>query len=181
MDSPRLEDQRVSERSYRSVYLNANVYTNYTFNFAKYNNMTLLAGMQVENNKDRMLEGNRANLYTTDIPVLDQTSDKEDYYLAGNYGHWATLGFFGRINYDFDSRYLVEVNMRYDGSSRFRRGKRWVLSPSASFGWNIARESFWNDLSRIVPILKLRYSLGQLANQNTPNWSSDLPDYGGRQ
>lgn len=170
MDSPRLEDQRVSERSYRSVYLNANVYTNYTFNFAKYNNMTLLAGMQVENYKDRMLEGNRANLYTTDIPVLDQTSDKEDYGLAGNYGHWATLGFFGRINYDFDSRYLVEVNMRYDGSSRFRRGKRWVLSPSASFGWNIARESFWNDLSRIVPILKLRYSLGQLANQNTPNW-----------
>ena len=167
IDSFLEDDQRVSERSYRSTYLNANVYTNYTFNFAKYNNVTLLAGAQVENFKSRVLSANRANLYTTDLPVLDLTTDNNDFGMGGAYDKWATLGFFGRINYDFDSRYLIEVNMRYDGSSRFRRDKRWVLSPSMSAGWNIARESFWADIERIVPIMKLRFSWGQLANQTT--------------
>ena len=170
LDSPRLEDQRITERSLRNTYLNANIYTNYTFNFAKYNNMTLLAGAQVEDFKQRWLEGNRANLYTSDIPVVSQTTDMEDYGLGGKYERWNVLGFFGRINYDYDSRYLIEVNMRYDGSSRFRRGDRWVLSPSMSAGWNIARESFWADIERIVPIMKFRFSWGQLANQNTTNW-----------
>ena len=167
MDSPLEEDQRITERSYRETYLNANVYTNYYLNFAKQHNLTLLLGIQFENNKSRGLQAARADLYTVDKPVIDGTSDKDDYSMSGWYDKWSTLGFFGRINYDFDSRYLLEVNMRYDGSSRFRRDKRWVLSPSMSAGWNIARESFWADLERIVPIMKLRFSYGQLPNQNT--------------
>ena len=166
-DSPTEENQRISEYSLRSTYLNANIYTNYTFSFAQRNNMTLLAGMQVEDYKERWLSANRADLYSTDFPVLHLTSDNEDFGLDGRYEMWKTVGFFGRINYDYDSKYLIEVNMRYDGSSRFRRNKRWVLSPSMSAGWNVAREGFWRDIEHIVPILKVRFSWGQLANQNT--------------
>lgn len=60
----------------------------------------------------------------------------------GGYSEWATAGFFGRVNYDYKGRYLAEVNMRYDGTSRFLRDNRWNLFPSFSLGWNMAREAF---------------------------------------
>lgn len=59
-----------------------------------------------------------------------------------NCSEWATTGFFGRVNYDYKGRYLAEVNMRYDGTSRFLRDNRWNLFPSFSLGWNMAREAF---------------------------------------
>ncbi|WP_289686319.1 TonB-dependent receptor domain-containing protein, partial [Paramuribaculum intestinale] len=79
-------------------------------------------------------------------------------------------GFFGRLNYDYKGRYLVEGNLRYDGSSRFRASDRWTWSPSFSLGWNIASEAFWEDLASTCNQLKLRYSWGKLGNQNTDNW-----------
>ena len=74
---------------------------------------------------------------------------------------------FGRINYDYKGKYLAEVNIRYDGTSRFRREQRWNWFPSFSLGWNIARENFWESLSEYVGTLKLRGSYGELGNQNT--------------
>ena len=55
---------------------------------------------------------------------------------------------FGRINYDYDGRYLLEVNGRYDGSSRFASDHRWGFFPSVSLGWNITRESFMEKIFR---------------------------------
>ena len=54
------------------------------------------------------------------------------------------------------SRYLFEANLRYDGTSRFRKGHRWQWNPSFSFGWNVAQEKFWEDLSTTVNLLKVR-------------------------
>src|SRR5690606_27185335 len=85
-------------------------------------------------------------------------------------GRWSTLGYFGRINYDYQGRYLAEFNLRNDGSSRFRSDNRWVWSPSFSLGWNIAQEEFWSPIQHIVNTLKIRGSYGQLANQTTNNW-----------
>ena len=78
---------------------------------------------------------------------------------------WATRGYFGRINYDFMGRYLVEVNGRYDGSSRFAKGNRWGFFPSVSLGWNIMRESFMEKTQDVLSNLKLRVSWGLLGNQ----------------
>ena len=74
------------------------------------------------------------------------------------------------MNYDYQGRYLTEVNLRYDGSSRFRRGSRWQWSPSFSLGWNIAQEKFFEPLNSVVDQLKLRFSYGELGNQNTTNY-----------
>lgn len=60
--------------------------------------------------------------------------------------------------------------MRYDGTSRFRRGNRWQLYPSFSLGWNMAREAFWEPLTDVVNTLKIRASYGELGNQNTTVW-----------
>ena len=90
--------------------------------------------------------------------------------VTGGPATWSTAGFFGRLNYDYKGRYLFEANLRYDGSSRFTREKRWNLFPSFSFGWNIAQEGFWASMQKHINTLKLRASWGQLGNQNTDNW-----------
>lgn len=160
----------VSERAYRSTYLDAEVYTNYFLNLADRHEFTFLLGSQIENFKDRYVFGSRNDVTTQLLPVLSLTTNMDDYTLEGKYQNWRTAGFFGRINYSFMGRYLIEANLRYDGSSRFRRGSRWVWSPSVSVGWNIAQENFFAPARAYVDMLKLRGSFGQLANQNTNNW-----------
>src|SRR3546814_13027353 len=90
-------------------------------------------------------------------------------FRSGQYQHWATAGFFGRLNYDYKGRYLLEVNARYDGTSRFMREKRWNLFPSFSAGWNIVEENFWNLCA--VDLSKLGGSYGVLGQQYTAKWS----------
>ena len=167
-DSP--DHNSVYEYSFRETYLNYNIYSDYTFNVADKNNFKLLLGFQAEDSKYRNLNASRQDMLTEELPVLDLTTSETEYSLGSAYEKWRTVGFFGRINYDYDSKYLVEANLRYDGSSRFRRHSRWVWSPSFSLGWNIDRENFWESLRPVIPSLKLRGSYGQLSNQNTTNW-----------
>lgn len=160
---------QVSEYSYKSTYLNPTLYSNYKFNIERHN-ISILGGFQAEQMDYRDMEGARTGLTTTDLPVLNQTTDADSYTLKGQYQSWKNAGFFGRLNYDFDGKYLLEANLRYDGSSRFRSASRWVWTPSFSLGWNMAREEFWGKLSDYIEVFKLRVSYGELANQNTTNW-----------
>jgi TonB-linked SusC/RagA family outer membrane protein len=80
------------------------------------------------------------------------------------------MGYFARLNYDYEGRYLLEGNIRRDGTSRFRGNQRWGTFPSVSIGWNIAREAFWSPAEAYVNLLKLRFSYGSLGNQNTDNY-----------
>lgn len=86
----------------------------------------------------------------------------------GGLSEWALISFFGRANYSFKDRYLLEANIRYDGSSRFATDSRWGLFPSFSAGWRISEEGFWknSNISNVVNNLKLRASWGILGNQN---------------
>lgn len=164
------KNSNVSEYSYRTTYLNYNIYSDYSFSLRDLNNFKVMLGFQAEDFKTRSLSANRDDMVVEDLPVLDLTSSKETYGMGGAFQKWRTTGFFGRINYDYDGKYLVEANLRYDGSSRFRSSHRWVWSPSFSAGWNIANEKFWDPILPIVNYLKLRASWGQLANQNTSSW-----------
>ena len=161
---------QVSEYSLKTTYLNPTVYSNYNFSLKEKHNFTVLGGFQAEIMKYRDMEGARTGLVTTDLPVLNLTTDADSYTLKGLYKNWKNDGFLGRINYDYNGKYLVEGNLRYDGSSRFRRGNRWILTPSFSLGWNVARENFWEKLADVVEVFKLRVSYGELANQNTTSW-----------
>ncbi len=82
----------------------------------------------------------------------------------GNLKEWALASFFGRLNYGFSDKYLVAANIRMDGSSRFGKSNRWGLFPSASAGWRISKESFFQV--PFIDDLKLRASWGQLGNQD---------------
>src|SRR5690606_5050613 len=85
---------------------------------------------------------------------------------TGTASEWALQSFFGRLNYDYESKYLFEVNARYDGSSRFAEGNRYGFFPSLSAGWRISSESFMEGSENVLGNLMLRASWGRLGNQN---------------
>ncbi len=84
----------------------------------------------------------------------------------GNSAEWALQSFFGRFNYDYKGKYLLEANARYDGSSRFAQGKQYGFFPSVSAGWRVSEEEFMKPLSGTISDLKIRGSWGRLGNQN---------------
>lgn len=157
-------------------YLNLNIFSEYNHTWKDSHNLKVMVGFQAEDTKYAFSSVTKYGLIMEDFPELDLTSgtdgkgNKIDSEISGYHQEWSTAGFFGRVNYDYQGRYLAEVNMRYDGTSRFRAGNRWQLYPSFSLGWNIARESFWEPISDIVGTLKLRASYGELGNQNTNDW-----------
>lgn len=151
-------------RSYgRTRYQTINLYTNYLFTLADKHNFTLMAGFQEEDNDYSYMKNSITGLYSTSNPNVGMgTGDKT---VVDTRNGWATRGFFGRINYDFDGRYLIELNGRYDGSSRFASDHRWGFFPSVSLGWNITREKFMQPVTNVLSNLKLRASYGLLGNQ----------------
>lgn len=151
-------------RSYgRTRYQTINLYTNYLFTLADKHNFTLMAGYQEEDNDYSYMKNSITGLYSTTNPNVGMgTGDKT---VIDTRNGWATRGFFGRINYDYDGRYLLEFNGRYDGSSRFASDNRWGFFPSISLGWNITREKFVEPITDVLSNLKIRASYGLLGNQ----------------
>ena len=98
--------------------------------------------------------------------------------VSGNTGEYSSRSWFGRVNYAFDDRYLLEVNARYDGSSRFSPENRWGFFPSVSAGWRITQEKFMQGIDWLNN-LKLRASWGKLGNNSIGNyeWQPSYSSY----
>ncbi len=166
----------VSDTSDRYNYTNFQAYTEYTHSFAQKHNFHVMAGFQAEDYREHKLGAGREGLMVPGKPQLDLTtglgSDGSEVTpsINGSYNRWTTAGFFGRLNYDYQGTYLLEINVRDDGSSRFRPGNQWKFFPSFSAGWNITNEQFMKPLYPVVSHLKLRASYGNLGNQNINNW-----------
>ena len=165
-------NSNVYEQASRTQYISPNIYTEYSKSLG-FHNFKVLVGFQSELNKNRSLTANRSGIIVPGDPALDITSGT-DYTgkivpptVGGQYSEWSTSGYFGRLNYDYKGRYLIEANLRYDGTSRFQSNMKWAYFPSVSGGWNIAQESFWKNIQPYVNTFKFRASYGQLGNQNT--------------
>ena len=159
----------VYEYNQKDNFFTTNLYSDYRFKIADNHQFKVMAGFNSELNKYRTIGASRSGLITPTVPTINTATEnsKAD---EGQYQNWSTAGFFGRLNYNFKERYLLEVNGRYDGTSRFVGDKRWNFFPSVSAGWNIAKEDFWGDLKDQVQLLKFRVSYGELGNQNTDYW-----------
>src|SRR5690606_8484676 len=83
----------------------------------------------------------------------------------------AISGYFSRLNYAFNSKYLFEANIRYDGSSKFPKSDRFGLFPSFSIGWILSEELPLKSLDKIISFLKLRGSWGEIGNQTIQSYS----------
>ena len=166
----------LKESDQKENYWNLNVYSTYSRTFADKHNFKIMGGFQAEEWDYHYFDVTKYGVISGDYPEFNLTTgmsasgEEKATVVTGDSKDWATAGFYGRLNYDYDGRYLLEVNMRYDGSSRFRRESRWQISPSFSLGWNIAQEKFFESLSNTVNHLKLRFSYGKLGNQNTTDY-----------
>ena len=159
---------RVAESRRTEDYFTTNIYSDYSWTLADAHNFHVLGGFNAELTKYDLTGASGDDLVDLSVPYLNQTTANQK--ISGSREHYAVAGFFGRINYNYLERYMLELNGRYDGSSRFIGDKRWGFFPSVSAGWNIAKEDFFAPLSDKISTLKLRASWGSLGNTNTNNW-----------
>ncbi len=150
--------------SRNNQYQSLNLYTNYSFSLEDKHNFTVMLGYQEEYYKYKYLLGQMTDLQYSANPSLEMGDG--DLTVTDTRYSWATRGYFGRINYDYIGRYLVELNGRYDGSSRFSSNNRWGFFPSVSVGWRISEEPFMEKTKGVLSNLKLRASWGLMGNQS---------------
>lgn len=140
-----------------------NVYTTFNPSFGNHNFQATL-GMNAEIYHSRRFKAVRLDLMSEEVNSLNVATGIVD-ELTDTRNNAVTQGYFARVNYDYDGRYLIEVSGRYDGSSRFHKDHRWGFFPSASAGWRISEEKFWDALAPVWNNAKLRLSYGSLGNQ----------------
>ncbi len=102
------------------------------------------------------------------MPSLKLASGER--FVSDSESELAIRGAFSRLNYIFDERYFVELNGRYDGSSKFPKADRFAFFPSASLAWRLDNEKFLTRLNDLFDILKIRASYGSLGNQNVSDY-----------
>lgn len=150
----------------RTFYTNLYTYLKYHLELCNSNhNLDLMIGYNQETERYENLYGYRKD-YAFDLPTLDAGSTS-DWNNGGGINEWAIQSVFGRLNYNFKERYLFEMNMRYDGTSRISKENRWGVFPSFSMAWRVTEERFIQNLRwDWLNSFKVRGSWGQLGNQN---------------
>ncbi|MCI4671092.1 MAG: TonB-dependent receptor [Bacteroidia bacterium] len=127
--------------------------------------LTFLGGFEIQEGKYDWIFATRQNLPSNDLQELT-LGDAGQQNNDGGSGHWALLSYFGRLNYNFDDRYLLTATFRVDGSSRFGPNNRYGYFPSAAFAWKASNEKFMKKLMGDLNYdLKFRVGLGEVGNQ----------------
>ncbi|KAA6440619.1 TonB-dependent receptor [Dyadobacter flavalbus] len=135
------------------------------------NNFKGLLGYSQIGNTQTFLSAYRERFYNNNIGSISEGANDGTKNNSGRDAVYGLRSFFGRVNYDFDEKYLLEVNARYDGSSKFTGDKQYSVFPSFSAGWRISKENFWKPLEKAVNDLKFRGSWGVTGNQSVDLYS----------
>lgn len=144
-------------------YNSINVYATYNKDFGNHH-FKVMAGFNQESSYQETLDTYSYNQAVLDVPAM--SSGTGTIKAADSYSEYAIRGGFFRVNYNYLDKYLLEVNGRYDGSSKFPKSSRFGFFPSVSAGWQIAQERFMNSTRHWLDGLKLRASYGVIGNQN---------------
>jgi TonB-linked SusC/RagA family outer membrane protein len=153
-----------AQSNYRDDTWTANVYATYAHTFNQAHNLKVMAGWTAEQEEYKYFYAKRTGLVDYNLPNIDLTNGTT-YTTSGTNTHRATTGFFGRVNYDYNGIYLLEVNGRYDGSSRFPANDQWAFFPSASAGYRFSEEGYFKDLKQYISNGKFRASYGHIGNE----------------
>lgn len=160
-------DTYFSQNNFRSIRNTLNVVTNYNLNL-KDNHFKFILGSNIVGFDSSSQFSKRTNLLNPENPQFDfalggvQTSDGTAYWES-------QVGFFGRVNYDFDNKYLFEATVRRDASSKFPTNLKWRTYPGVSAGWVITNESFMKKVEPVLSFAKLRASWGNIGDQSVAN------------
>lgn len=173
---------RLEQESSQNKSFALNIYGNYKFDIADDHHFNIMLGGNAESGRYFSHYSQRDGLLDPNMPEFSLAMGSTQ-IVRGEHSNWATAGYFGRLNYDYRGIWLAELNGRYDGSSSFPASSRWAFFPSASIGYRISEEAFFEPLKPTISNAKLRASFGEIGNQavganqyipvltnNTVNW-----------
>jgi len=158
-------------------YYALNIFAEYEKDFGNHYFKSMV-GFNQEEKQFNSFWVRRSNLISNEIPYISVASGERNGGDAAS--DWAIRGGFFRLNYTYNDRYLLEINGRYDGSTRFPSEDRFQFYPSFSAGWRISNESFWGSLGNVFDEFKIRGSYGSLGNQSAVdgNYYPYIASYG---
>ncbi len=142
----------------------ANVFATYSHTWANDYNFKAMAGWTAEREEYKYFYAKRNGLVDENLPNINLTNSNT-YSTSGKHTLRATTGFFGRLNFDYKGIYLLELNGRYDGSSRFPANDQWAFFPSGSAGYRFSEESYFEPLKNWWSNGKIRASYGTIGNE----------------
>ena len=154
----------LAETTDHTNYLATNLFAEFEETFAEKHYFKAMAGWNYEKSSFKRIYAYNDDLLTDDVDNMNLVMGTDNRSITSQWKAYQFGGAFFRLNYAFDNRYLLEVNGRYDGSSRFPSDERWAFFPSASVGWRISQEPWWNVKSEHISNAKVRFSWGSLGN-----------------
>jgi TonB-linked SusC/RagA family outer membrane protein len=162
------EDARLTEymQDNQSILLNGIVNYNKTFDR---HDFKFMVGMETREGRGNNFNAFRRHYVSTVLPELFAGGDQDKNNNGGSYEN-ARLNYFGRVNYNFSEKILLEFVWRYDGSYIFPQESRYGFFPGVSLGWRLSEESFWKEHLSFIDEFKLRGSFGQTGNDRIDEW-----------
>ena len=164
------EDGYILETWDNTLYTAANIYTEYENTFNGNHNVKGLVGYGYEKSGYHYNEVSRNGLLL-DMAESIALATGESIVPNASVNNWRIIGAYFRLNYGYKNRYLLEINGRYDGSSKFPLKQQFGFFPSISGGWRLSEEPFWNVNRNILSDVKFRASYGSLGNGNVNPYS----------
>lgn len=155
-------------------YYSANALATYKDSFNDVHNITAVAGYNWEYRHYKNLTAYVMNLGSPELNDVSLAPSLDGAKVTGGQNEYSLQGVFGRVNYDYAGKYLLELSGRYDGTSRFAKGHRWGMFPSGSVGWRFSEEKFFEGLNPTWTNGKVRFSYGTLGNQNVSSYYTYL-------
>ncbi|MGN6434966.1 MAG: SusC/RagA family TonB-linked outer membrane protein [Agriterribacter sp.] len=143
---------------------------NYNKSINSVHNINVLLGTSVVSSYSETLTGSRSTFSLTDLDYMVLDAGEKDPASSGTFDEWYTFSYFGRLNYDYAGKYLLEAVVRRDGSSRFSEENRWGTFPAVAVGWRLSKENFMRNIKWITD-LKLRAGYGKNGNDNVGNYN----------
>jgi len=165
------EDTSVQKTNALTAYKGVNIYADYAKTIGKHN-VNAVVGFNSEEKNYENFWAKKTTLISSAAPTMSTATGVMT--VDDNFWDWAVNGFFGRFSYNYMEKYLLEINGRYDASSKFPENHRWGFFPSFSAGWNISKESFLEDVD-FLSLLKVRASWGSIGNQNVNGYYPAIP------
>ncbi|MBQ0078035.1 MAG: TonB-dependent receptor [Bacteroidales bacterium] len=164
-----LESSTIGVSDTHSERQNTDIILRYNTSIKDNHNLAAIVGFSTQHYVTRSTSATRKGLTSWELHELSTASTL--YASNGSSSEWAMESIFGRINYNYQERYLAEANLRYDGSSRFSPDSRWGVFPSFSAGWRINKEEWMQDTAGWLSNLKLRASWGKVGNNRTSDYA----------
>lgn len=164
----KLGNDYLTEETNSDQYHVLNAYAEWTKQYGQHN-LKLMGGYNQELKKFKRTWSRRNALLSENLNDLNLGSG--DASVSGGASEWALLGLFYRANYDYKGKYLLELNGRYDGTSRFPAKSRFGFFPSVSAGWRLSEEPFFEPLRNVISDVKFRGSYGSLGNQDVATYA----------